>query len=312
MPSRADRIRREERKALEALGVNREGEKLYANVCLVLKPAFQCFRVPMTELRKETWGNNMLSSVTSGPPIIFLDKYHPAVFAFFALFLNHLPLCPFINLGFTYRGYYSAMRENDFHYTNSMTNIAMSLLTDASNDSQLEHASDARRLVHAYVMGQEMQAPHFQDAIMNVIAKFFHPDGPPTPEFVLWVYSFCPDDKPLGLKRFVVDSYNWAACFDVDPLPRITAYIPAFQRDAIHAATATQIDLLINPRDVSRGTEPQDIIIDFTRLYDVLCNERQGRLKCRYHHHGRNELCFNYIVDDKVPSLHSAGINWGG
>lgn len=235
-------------------------------------------------------------------PIIFLEGFDPTIFAFFALYLNHMPLCPFADLSFTFKGYDAAMLSNNIVRGRRNLTIAMSLLANASNDDQAYNAPLARRLLYAYFLGRKLGAPHFQDAIMNVIARHFRADGPPPPDFITWIYDKCPQGRPIGLRRFFVDFYNWALRVNTNRVPQLSDYIMAFHQDVTAAAAATQKQVLIDEKDPLKRTEPQDIIIDFKQLQTVLCNARQGRLKCRYHHHKPGELCFHYIVDDGIPT----------
>ncbi|KAF2855272.1 hypothetical protein T440DRAFT_386354 [Plenodomus tracheiphilus IPT5] len=291
MPTRATLERRESVLA-ERLG------GLDANVCLVLKPEFICYKVPQNELRKEMWGKTLCSSISDTRPILFLDKFHPAIFAFLALYLNHMPLFPFVNLGFRFVGYDSAMRFANFKHSAEIPTITMSQLAYGINDNQPYKMPTARKLMFAYFMGQRLGIPHFQDMIMNAIVKFFGPDGPPSPPFIAWLYRKSPVGQPLGLKRFFVDFYNWALSVHADKVPLLDYYVPDFRRDVSLAFAATKTQVVVDPDDKRKRTEPADVIVDFTKLQEVLCNGRQGRLKCRYHQHERDQMCFNLIVDD--------------
>jgi len=190
------------------------------------------------------------------------------------------------------------MSFDDYTLSTEASDIAMGQLSNASFDDQPDSMPVARRLLFAYILGQKLGTPHFQDAIMNAIVKFFRPDGPPSPAFIAWLYENCITGRPLGLKKFFVDFYNWARSVGADRLPELNEYIPAFQDDANRAAANTNELVQIDPKDPLERKEQADVIIDFRHLQTVLCNDRQGRLKCRYHHHKAGNMCFHLIVED--------------
>jgi hypothetical protein len=70
-------------------------------------------------------------------------------------------------------------------------------------------------------MGQDLQTPYFQDAIMNVIVQFFRLDQTIPPTLVDEVYGRS-NPGLAGLKKFLVDYYIWSCMPPSTPgLPRL-------------------------------------------------------------------------------------------
>lgn len=149
---------------------------------------------------------------------------------------------------------------------------------------------------------------------MNAITRYFRADSAPPVAFVNEVYTrtFRAATILSGLKRFLVDYYVWACLPNGnETLPRIcrvtrttASQVPplyAYPQPFIQHVTTTLSDIsakvVIDPKDPRQRTESKDAVVDFVNLEAFLCNARQGRLKCRYHQHTSQGLCFNLIVD---------------
>ena len=175
----------------------------------------------------------------------------------------------------------------------------MGLLSDTAYDRNTSAMRTARRLIFAYFLGQHMGAPYFQDALMNHITKNFRADQPPSPAFVKEIYHGSNSTRLYGLKRFLVDYYIWIRAYvDSGRYPPLENYLPAFIADVANTSRAIETEVVIDSKDLLKRTETKDVVMDFPRLGAFLCNARQGRLKCRYHHHSSMERCHNLIVDD--------------
>ena len=237
--------------------------------------------------------------MTRRKPVHILYGLHPAIFVFYALYLCHMPLFPFVNLAFPFTDYRTAITFQDFPRTSQLPTIAMSVLRYTGSDEDPDKMTVARKLMQAYLMGYRMEAPHFLDTIINAIIKYFRADEALSPVFVSWIYTEFPSINATGIKKLIVDYYVWCSTYDSDKTPSLSKYAAAFQIDVKAAMDAIATQVVIDPKDPKKRTEPQDVVVDFTRLENFLCHQREGRLKCRYHHHPPKGFCYNLIVDDE-------------
>lgn len=175
---------------------------------------------------------------------------------------------------------------------------------DTSADYNCFSMSTARKLLHAYFMGQQMGARYFQDAVINVLVRYLNVDSQPLPIQVLEIYNQS-TAEPNGLKKIFVDAYIWVHRISNGCVLRLTDYPLDFQNDV--NATLNDINThtyefdLANPEN-PRNFETKDYEMNFFNLEHFLCHGNYGRLKCRYHHHTAAEPCWNLIVDN-IPII---------
>jgi len=214
---------------------------------------------------------------------------------------------------------------------NSITTI--SALSNSALDHAPQLLPPARRLLHAHFLGHQLGVPHFQDAVMNTICMTFVPSAPPTPASVKdiyersspelsWLKKFCVDyyvfhqsaaDDRLSrpsrtahpvvndnIKNEIIHDSQPDAVQRLNQAPPLKDYPPAFFRDVTKTISDIRTKL---PTNVKRVTpydrvrkEYKDVQVDFSNLGLWLRNGDEGRQKCRYHQHGKGELCLNRIT----------------
>jgi hypothetical protein len=228
-------------------------------------------------------------------PWILLEGFHPAIFNILVQWLVQDTIWPLIDhsLSSVSAATYNAL------------DITFATLFDTSDDGDPTSATTARKFIQAYFMGQMMEARYFMDAILNTIIRHLHMRSPPLPHHVEQVYKRSWAGLH-GLKKLLVDAFIWARGFNSNAMPRLSNYEPEFRADV--TATLKNIQTRKHTLDSMNHNNPLnrefvDVEINFFTLESSLCNDNQGRLKCRYHVHTTNEVCWNLIVDDTPVTM---------
>lgn len=259
--------------------------------------------------------------------MLFLESFTPAVFGYYVLWLLDAPLFPYVDLSRPFKGFDATMFTLIYNIPTHVHHPEITMLTmsDESLDNDPSTTGESRRLVFAYFLGQNIGDVHFQDAIMNTIIKYFRANHPPPVSFVTNVYQNSAIGRVSGLQKFLIDYYIWACVppeegrlpyicdfANVDPsqVPPLSAYPAAFRQQVTATLKDNVTQDIVDPGALLRPqvpvvawalinrTEPRGAVVDFAGLQAFLCNARQGTLKCRYHHHSRNQPCHNMLVDD--------------
>lgn len=123
---------------------------------------------------------------------------------------------------------------------------------------------DATKLVHAYLMGRKIGALHFQDAIRNVIVKYFRGDQQPSSVFAYWVYTECLSKDCCGLKKLVVDYCVWHKRLHPEGTVPLSKFPLEFVVDAGAAMKAFETEVPIEPNNLHERIESIRVCNDFT------------------------------------------------
>jgi hypothetical protein len=185
--------------------------------------------------------------------------------------------------------------------------LTFTTLFDTSNDGNFNTLKTVRVFVEAYFMGQKIDEHHFMDAILNLIVRHLHMDSPPLTHHVAQAYARSSAGLN-GFKKLLVDAYLWAQRVNSVMVPPLRSYLPAFQADV--TATLNKTRPRKHTFDAMRPNNPRnrefvDVVIDFSRLENYLVHDNQGRLKCRYHVHAANQMCWNLMVDSNLVAAAS-------
>lgn len=227
------------------------------------------------------------------------------IFFWFVMHCLGFPLFSKVNTPRIWQGDEEAMQNPIITVTGTYTPlICMSMMAASTEDSDTSTMGTSRQMIHAYFLGRKMGSAHFMDAIMNGIVKYMRKDGPPQPDLVKEAYEQANTVMLHGLKKFLIDYYIWMTkVLTSARYPSIQSYPLAFIADVNTTLADIEEQVIIDPNDSLRRTESKDVVIDFWQLEHYLCTARQGRLKCRYHHHTPYECCFNLIVDNTPIQL---------
>jgi hypothetical protein len=234
-------------------------------------------------------------SLSRTDPWILLEGFHPATFNILVQWLVHDTVWPLVD---------HSLSLVSVAAVDALA-ITFATLFDTSRDGNPGSATTAREIIQAYFMGQMMGARYFMDAILNTVICHLSVDSPLLPYHVEQVYkrSFT---GLHGLKKLLVDAFIWAHRVNSSVVLQRSDYLPGFQADV--TATLKNIQSRKHAFDSTNPNNPLnrefvDVEIDFFRLESCLCNDNQGRLKCRYHVHTTNEACWNLIVDDTPVTM---------
>jgi hypothetical protein len=220
---------------------------------------------------------------------INLEGFHPTIFNIFAQWVGRNTLWPLVH---------NSISPAPAALYNVL-DVTFTTLFDTSNDGNFNTLKTARMFVEAYFMGMKLGAHHFMDAILNLIVRHLHMNSAPLPHHVAQVYARSSAGL-TGLKKLLVDAYLWVQRVNSTMVKPLHSYPPAFQADVTATLNATRTrkhTYDVNHPDNPLNREFVDIGIDFARLESCLVNDTQGSLKCRYHMHGANEMCWNLMVD---------------
>ena len=253
----------------------------------------------------------LLASQLEGKSIA-IDGFHTAIFGYYVLWLQNKPLLPFQDLSVSMSSNRLSKHVPDNQPAAYRPDVTMEKLADTRYDNNPVAMSTARKLFAAYFMGQDLQTPYFQDAIMNTIIQLFRPNQPIPPSLVEEVYRRA-NPGLAGFKKFLVDYYIWACippsksalprlCMSSgllkSSIPPLSRYPEAFRTGVTitHQNIHKQITAETNPLSRPREKQYKDTEIDFSNLDMFLRNGKGGMLRCRYHQHTHVDLCFNLMV----------------
>lgn len=240
-------------------------------------------------------------------PWIGLSTYHTSTFGYYILWLKNRPLDSFVDLSKPLSSFATSKIQQLHALQGTLTQQTLTTiasLADTTSDYGPTPMPPPRKLLHAYFLGTELKAPYFQDAVMNALCLSFTPDVPPPQSLVTEVYERCPTSKVVGIKKLLIDYYIfWQTVVGEGgqalQTPPLSAYpVPFFRAVTTTLShSRTKVSPPVRPGPYERIVkEYKDVAVDFSALYAWLRDAPEGRGKCRYHLHGKEELCFNRIV----------------
>ena len=287
MPSRQVRER-----ALARAAAARE-----ITINITLQPHGVIFRALKSQLALVAYFAAYLVSLNRNNRDLLLDSFHPVFFNIFIQWLTSANIWPLRDNSVNTAAARPISQLDTAAFDPVITFFTLFDLRTEDNPANMP---TARKLIHAYFMGERMSAKHFMDTIINLIIRYLRVDSPPLPVHISEIYSRSTTPGLTGLKKLLVDAYIWTHTISNGQVPRLSSYLPAFQAHV--SATLDAITTRRYAYDAMNPSNPRnrefvDSRIDFARLQACLCNDGQGRLKCRYHLHGAAEPCWDMLVD---------------